>query len=611
MYPKTTLTREMQSLDGIWHVHYVMKEAAGDPELATMIPADVEEVAVPASLNEQVSERAKYLHMGEVWYYRRFIVPVSWKEGCTAIRFGAVNYRCEVFVNGVSIATHETGYTPFEAFVPSFCAPGQEYLLAVRVDNKLSSETVPQGNIPPSVGGVASWRPGNLPDVHYDFFPYSGIHRPVMLINRPEKHLIQTCWTTQSTSSGECVVSAQFEWCGVIDHLVIAIHELGYTEMIEVGEASSISHDFRLPDIQPWSPNHPKLYEIDIRLLCGNECIDQYPLSFGFRTVEIKGREFLLNGNPVTMRGVGRHEDIAVIGKGLSLPFLVKDFNLMEWLGVNSFRTTHYPYSEEQLQMADRRGIMIIGETAANTVSMNAVNQDPAMKGRLLELHKQHVTEMIKRDYNHPCIVAWSLGNECEMMNHESQGYMSEVVRHTRTLDVSRPISMVSVTVDDVHELDAHEFDFIAANIYPSWYWAQGRLEVIRPWLTKYCDRLWEAYGKPILISEFGADALPGLHHQHALMWTEEYQVKMISEILDVADAHPACFGAHVWNFADYLVGQHTGRVVLNWKGVFTRDRNPKMAAHFLRERWTGKRTAEIDDCLGTGGPDHARLRYT
>ncbi len=612
LYPHSSCTRDHRILDGIWRLYFPKADEGDSAVLASAVPDGAQEIAVPASINEQVTDLQQYLHMEEMWYYRAFRVPSDWQGERISIRFGSVTYQCDVFINGHLCSSHETGYTPFECTLPDSIDVQAEHLLAVRVDHRLSSETIPQGNIPPEVGGVAAWRVGNLPDVHYDMFPYMGIHRTVWLMRTPMTRLTGTRWTTRELTKRTATLSVSFFWEGEIDAVQVCLPELKAEKTFRVhSDRENESTEWRLEGIEPWSPEDPKLYRILIQLVRSGQVLDEYGFEFGFRTVRVEGSAFLLNGEPVTMRGFGRHEDAAVIGKGLNLPFLVRDFNLMDWTGANSFRTTHYPYSEEQMMMADRRGLLVIDESAANTLSMKAVAGDPEKKQRLLERHLAHNKEMIERDFNHPCVVAWSMGNECEMTREDSQGYMTQVVEHAKDLDPSRPVTMVCVTARDVEQLEADAFDFLATNVYPGWYWSQGNLQVITPWLRGYLDELWNRFGKPILISEFGADAIPGLHHQPSLMWTEEYQVELVESVLDVAERHPACFGAHVWNFADYLVGQHTGRVVLNWKGVFTRDRQPKMLAHRLRQRWRKEVLSKWNRFSSTPEAGVESIRYT
>ncbi|TVR08472.1 MAG: beta-glucuronidase [Planctomycetota bacterium] len=592
MFPVVSETRDCHSLDGIWKVAYVFDEDGPSDIGPDAIPAGCDEVAVPASLNEQSTDRRKYLHMGTVWYYRWLRIPPSWQGQRISLRFGSVNYRAEVFLNGSSLGSHETGYTPFAFDLANDIAVGREHLLAVRVDNRLSIDTIPQGNVPASAGGVAGWRVGNLPNVHYDFFPFTGIHRPVTLVATGPSRLDKTFWSCTRVADGRAEGSAQFYVSGPAEKIEARIEDLDASLSATVVDGVA-TLDFALEGVIPWQPGAAQLYRIDIRVIHNGQVVDHYPLDYGFRTVRIAGQQFLVNEQPVFLRGFGRHEDLAVIGKGENLPFMVKDYNLMRWIGANSFRTSHYPYSEEQMRMADRQGIMVIDETAANTISMNAVKDDPQARARLYQRHRDHCQALIERDYNYASVVAWSLGNECEMQRSLSQGYFNDLLRSCKPLDPTRPftlVSMASGSVEGIADIEADECDFIGYNVYPSWYFDQGKPEVIQGWLEAHCQGLWEHFGKPIILAEFGADTVPGLHSEYSLMWTEEYQIEVLRRIITFAEQCPQCFGAHIWNLADFKVGQHTGRIVVNWKGVFTRDRSPKAAAHEVRLLWTGRK---------------------
>lgn len=588
LYPIVSLTREMLGLDGIWKINYDKGQVGKNKKYFNDEPNDLKEVAVPASLNEQIVGREYYLHMGWVWYFHEFFAPATWQKGKRLfLRFGSATYRAEVYLNGKLLGGHEGGFMPFEFEVTDEILFDQKNHLVVRLDNILDTTTIPQGNVSSKVGGVAAWRVYNYPDVHYDFFPFTGIHRPVILYSTGSSRLEETFVTPKNVKAKTASLNIRGKISGkTAKKLVIKINELGVNKQIDL-KKDNFDIDVDVSGIQRWSNETPKLYDIEYFIMNGKEIIDHYVLPYGIRKVEVKAGKFLLNDKPVIFKGFGRHEDLAVIGKGLNLPFMVKDHELMRWVGANSYRTSHYPYSEEMMRLADRQGWLVIDEAAANTLSMNAV-KDPAMKQKLSENHKAHIEEWMRRDYNYASIVAWSLGNECETYIPEGKGYFRDIVAHARQFDSTRPITFViNSTPDD--EIEADAFDIIMLNTYPSWYQHCGKFEKIDDMLRPVLVGFWEKYKKPILITEFGADAVPGLHDEYTLMWSEEYQVEMITRIMDIADELPYVCGCHVWNFADFKVGQHTTRIINNWKGVFTRDRHPKMAAHTLRKRWGGK----------------------
>jgi len=589
LYPTDNLKREPRSLDGIWRLVFDRDRQGIRKKYFEQPPSGLREIAVPASINEQTVERELYNYMDWVWYFRYFNVSGVWREKRIFLRLGSATYRAEVYLNGARLGSHEGGYLPFEFEVTDTVRFDRENFLAVRVDNLLDATTIPQGNLDPSCGGeVVSWRVGNFPNVHYDFFPYMGIHRPVVLYATGNTRLEDVRLRTVSARQERAEVEAYFSFSGEADSLEVNIKETGFSRKISTAPGeSSAEAKLLIEKIACWSPENPRLYDIEISLWKNGELADLYTLPFGFRTVEISGGKLLLNRKEIFLKGFGRHEDLNVIGKGLNLPFLVKDYELMKWVGANSFRTSHYPYSEEALQMADRLGFLVIDEAAANTLSMHAV-KNSADREKLSSNHKRHVNELIRRDYNHPCVIIWSLGNECETYVEPGKGYFRDIVEHAKSLDGSRPVTFVIDSSPET-ELEADSFDIICFNDYPSWYVNCSHYEKIGEMLRPKIEGFWKKYGKPIIISEFGADTIPGLHSEYDLMWSEEFQVEMLKRVLAAAGEYPYVAGAHIWNFADFRVGQHTTRATLNWKGLFTRERHPKLAAHEIRKLWKSK----------------------
>jgi len=595
LYPTETSTRAIQNLNGIWELAFDPTRSGHTNDYSRIRPEGRIPIAVPGSINEQVTDRAINQSMEWFWYYRSFRVSPLWRGQRILLRIGSATFQAEVFVNGQRIGSHTGGYLPFTFDLTEVVHFDRENELVVRVDNDLSPSTIPQGHVDPAVGGVAAWRPGIVPDVHYDFFPFSGIHRPVQLVAVPESRIESIRLTTEELSGSSARLRIEVETLGAAHQVRVSIPELGFEQVLDLSQENRFDERVRVDGVTPWAPLAAKLYDIDFSVLDTNGAVlDQYIQSFGFRTVEVSGGEVLVNGQPVYLRGFGRHEDITVIGKGESLPHIVKDFNLMKWMGANSYRTSHYPYSEEDLRMADRQGLMVIDEAAANTISFRALEGKPKETAEIYAAHVDHLNELFERDYNHPCVIAWSLGNECETWEPNSVPYFTDLVAHARTLDQSRPITSV-VNAKPGECLCSHLFDLICVNRYPAWYGEFGDIGAIKGILKKNFDDYWERFKKPILLSEFGADAITGLHTDMNLMWSEEYQVSYLREALEAAEAHPRVVGAHIWNFADFKVGQHTSRIIYNWKGVLTRDRHPKMAAHMIREWWTNHKPAALD----------------
>jgi beta-glucuronidase len=286
-----------------------------------------------------------------------------------------------------------------------------------------------------------------------------------------------------------------------------------------------------------------------------------------------------------------------VIGKGHNDAFLVHDFELLKWIGANSFRTSHYPYAEAVLDYADRQGIVVIDETAAVGLNMGlgggifgsqgyTTFSPETINDRSREVHAQAIRELVARDKNHPSVVLWSIANEPESDTEGAERYFEPLFSLTRELDPTRPVGFVNVMLAPYGKCRVSRFgDVLMLNRYYGWYVNTGELEAAeRAWEEEL--RGWASEGKPIIITEYGADTYPGLHSLNAQPWSEEYQVEYLDMNHRVFDRIDAVVGEQVWNFADFATTSGIMRVGGNKKGAFTRDRQPKAAAYALRRRW-------------------------
>ena len=252
----------------------------------------------------------------------------------------------------------------------------------------------------------------------------------------------------------------------------------------------------------------------------------------------------------------------------------------MQWMGANSFRTTHYPYSEQMLDLADELGFLVIDETPA----VGLFFREDGLERRDV-LCRQYVREMIARDKNRPSVIMWSLANEPHSTVPQARPFFEGLYQLAKTLDPTRPVTLVSFLGVEEH---AFEFcDLVCLNRYLGWYVQPGNLDRALPSLSAELDALHEKFGKPILLSEFGADAIPGQHAQPPEMFTEEYQAEMIIRYIELLRQKPYVIGEHIWNLCDFKTSQGITRMGgFNYKGIFTRDRRPKLAAHRVREIW-------------------------
>lgn len=595
LYPQANEFREVLDLSGLWDFKLDPRDEGERQSWWKGLDAP-RPIAVPGSWNEQIDGAFSY--MGAAWYFRRGHVPRGFQGERVFLRVGSANYGARVWWNGTFVGAHEGGHLPFTFEVTRLTAPGQPFTLAIRVENELKPTRVPAGNLPPGQGLFGLFA-GN-PRTTFDFFPYAGLHRAVLLYSVPQVHVEDV--TVRTGLEGEDgVVKVRVAQSGTGARKGRLRLE-GAGAPVEASLAFTgreAEATLRVPKVRPWSPDEPQLYRLSASLLGprGQEA-DRYSLDVGVRTVEVKGSEIRLNGKRVFLKGFGRHEDFAVSGRGQNEPVMVRDNALLKWTGANSYRTSHYPYSEEEMSLADREGFLVIDEIPA--VSLHFGDGEQNVRARL-EQCRRDVRDLVARDKNHPAVVLWSVSNEAMPQRIDFSGgapppadpvatdFLRGLVELAHELDPTRPATLVAVMGAPIEWLALG--DVVSLNRYWGWYAQPADLEAARAMLEKELDAVHARIEKPVILTEFGADTLPGNHSTDELMWSEEFQVALLRTYLDLVATKDYVAGIHVWNLADFRTSQGVLRPgTLNHKGVFTRDREPKMAAHFLRERWAGKR---------------------
>ena len=587
LLPQRNEVRDLIDLSGLWQFQLDLGEEGEANRWFERLP-EPRPIAVPCSWNELFDDARDYL--GLAWYLHQTWVPQRWRSGRVFVRVGSANYAAKVWVNGRLMAQHLGGHLPFAADVTEAIAWDRPNVIAIAVENKQLPERVPAG--PSPAGGLFSGLTGGYPATTYDFFPFAGLHRQVVLYSVPSTFIDDVTVITD-LEGRDGIVRVRVEASGGYNgrgKLRLNDSETPLTFRTGTAEAT-----IRVPSARLWRPGDPHLHPMRITLDAGKQVTDAYSLEVGIRTVGVRGDQLLLNGEPVTLRGFGKHEDFPINGRGLNVPLLIRDGELLKWVGANSYRTSHYPYSEEAMQLADRLGLLVIDEIPA--VSLNFNDSEDLVAQRLTQCVQQ-IEELVARDRNHPSVIMWCVANE-PMAGTPLRGaapaaavdagmhFFTRLLERTRALDPSRPVTLVGVQGGPAEWLGL--FDVVAINRYYGWYTLGGRLDQAAEALGRELDELHKRFGKPIMLTEFGADTVAGAHSQPDEMWSEEYQVELLRRYLDVAGSRSFVAGVHVWNFADFKTGQGIIRMSgLNHKGVFTRDRRPKMAAHFLRSRWVG-----------------------
>jgi beta-glucuronidase len=582
LFPRKSATRDVRDLGGPWNFKVDWKNEGRKQKWFTRALRSPKKIPVPCSYNDYFKDAAIRDHIGDVWYERSFLVPASWRGRRIVVRFGSATHHARVWVNGRAVGAHKGGFLPFECDVSRSVRFGKRNRLTVVVNNVLDWSTLPPGEVRRAPEG------GKTQEYWFDFFNYAGLHRPVKLMAMPRTYIDAIQLATQIRGR-----------TGVVTYNVRVKGPLGSTSVscfdrrgkMVIGLQGAFG-TLRIRRAHLWAPGKPYLYSLEVSVWDQrDELLDRYRLPFGIRTVRVNRKKFLINGKPFYFKGFATHEDSEKRGKGLDEALNRRDAAIWKKMGANSFRTSHYPYSEEWLNLADEKGIAVIGEAPA--VGMNFLGPEEKVftlkrvGADALKHHFEVLRAMIGRDRNHPCVVMWSVANEPASQERRSRFYFERVARETRRIDSTRPITLVTCAESGKDRV-MRFFDVLCVNRYYGWYVHSGRLEGIESDLAADLKRWHQRFRKPVFLTEFGADALPGVYQDPPVMWSEEYQREVIRRCCRALDGLDFVIGEHIWNFADFATKQSLFRpAARNYKGVFTRNRRPKLAVDFLRERWS------------------------
>lgn len=586
-----TPTREVRSLDGLWRFAVDRDNDGVERRLFADTLPGTREVAVPASVNDLFADENVRNHVG-YWFYQRTVrVPRGWDGEQILVRFGSATHHAIVWAGDVEVGRHSGGYLPFEVDVTDHVTAGEEFRLTVAVDNRLDKTCIPPGWV--------TQTPDGRRQQHYlhDFYNYTGLHRSVELVARPRRHVEDVTVTTELDGTVTWDVTAPE---GLTVSIAVVDKQTG--ETVARGEGARGSATIDNPTL--WTPGVGGMYDLEITLRDDAAVVDVYPQPFGVRTVRVDGHRLLINDKPFYFTGFGMHEDHETLGKGHSDAHMIQDFELLSWIGANSLRTSHYPYSEQIMDYCDAHGIVVIDETPA--VGLNWM-----MSGGILDSdggttysaenvndktqasHAREIRELIARDKNRPSVVIWSIANEPDSVDPEARTYFEPLVELARECDPTRPVGFVNVMMAPHDKCVISDlFDVIMLNRYYGWYFQSGDLASAEALFTEELQGWVDRYGKPIIITEYGADTVAGLHSIYHQPFTEDYQVEYLAMNSRVFDSFDAVIGEQMWNFADFQTKYGFARVDGNKKGAFTRDRRPKAAARYLRDRWLGMDSA-------------------
>lgn len=515
---------------------------------------------------------------GRGWFRREVTIPSDWQGKRIELGFGAVNYQARVWVNGQFVGRHDDGFLPFSFPIEAFVTPGETAMIVVEAD----SERLP-GEVP---GKERGWR------------PYGGILREVTLTVRDRLHLEQV--TVQGDAGGRFTVQANVMNAraeAATAELSVIITDAAGVEMARCmvepinlvsGEETELHGEGIISPISCWSPETPVLYTAWLEL----SGIEKRDIRFGFRTVEIRGEQLLLNGEPLLLLGCNRHEDSVRADLCVDLEQARTDFLDMKALGMNFVRLCHYPHHPGELDLCDEMGLLVMAEIPLYW--WHGLKEGDEHCARKLEAAKRQLAKMIARDASHPSVIFWSVSNETDEELPEVVAGNDKLVRLAKALDPTRLAVHVSS-----HWLLGHphfdEDDVICVNGYPTisnrgmLHMPEHTVAMSRQWWIDGLEDLHRRYpGKPILVTEFG---LPALEDVAGNVVSEDLQVEAIREEFAGMTAPYVC-GAAIWCYADHPWPEEDFLCYMRISpyGLVTRERRRKPAYNTVRELFHARR---------------------
>jgi beta-glucuronidase len=505
---------------------------------------------VPGDWNTQ--QEKLFYYEGTVWYKKSFDYPLP-KGKRLFVHFGAVNYKAEVYINGHKLGTHDGGFTPFQYEVTAQVKEKGNYLV-VKVDNKRRVEAVPAMNT--------------------DWWNYGGITRDVLLIEEPATLVQDYAFWLKQGSTHTIVGYVQCNQATQQENITLQIPELGINQILQTVSNGYGTFEITNPLLQHWSPEHPKLYALS--LITAYQNIRD---TIGFKTIETKGPDILLNGKSVFLRGISIHEEI----NGRRANSRADALRLLTWakeLGCNYVRLAHYPHNENMVRMADKLGLMVWEEIPVYW-TIDFTNMSTYANA------ERQLTALINRDRNRASVIAWSMANETPL-SEDRNLFLRQLIRHARELDPTRLISAALLTrwengVGMIDDAIGAQLDIISFNQYMGWYGGDLKTAPQTKWATPY--------NKPVVVSEFGGDAKQGLHGNKAERWNEEYQAYLYQQNLLMIEKMPNIRGISPWILTDFrsprrvLPGIQDG---FNRKGLLS-DKGVKKKAFYTLQAFYKK----------------------
>lgn len=513
---------------------------------------------VPGDWNSQLPQLEYY--EGTVWYSRHFDASDDVLNNASKrqfLYFGAVSYRCKVYLNGEFLVAHEGGFTPFQIEVTDRLVKGDN-LLVVQVNNRRTSDAIPA--------------------LSFDWWNYGGITRDVMLISTPVSYINDYFIRLDKDDPALIHASVALEGCNEDDEVRIEIPELKVDVKASIDGNGCAETSFRVKKLIRWEPGNPKLYKV--RISSDRDSIEE---EIGFRNISVDGTKILVNGKPTFMRCVSFHEEIPQRrGRAFSENDAQMLISEAEALGVNMIRLAHYPQNEYIVRLAERKGIILWQEIPVwqGIDFDNAATMDKALG---------MFSEMLRRDRNRCAVGFWGIANETRP-SPSRNAFLRKELAFARSID---PTRLYTAAFDNVYFKEefgefriedelVDDLDVISFNKYMGWY---------APWPVEPSKCVWNvAPGKPVIISEFGGEALYGQSGEEdvASSWSEDYQAKLYRDNLEMFRHIPNLAGVSPWILFDFRSPfrfHPTNQEGWNRKGLVS-DRGQRKKAWYIMHDW-------------------------
>ena len=511
------------------------------------------ELEVPGDFNTQMPELTYF--EGTVWYKKQFS-HTKREDKRLFLYFGAVNYLADVYLNGEKIGSHEGGFTPFQFEITNKVKAGDNTVI-VKVNNQRKEN--------------------GLPGAGYDWFNFGGITRDVGLIETNNAFIEDYFIQLKKGSLNNVLGWVQLNGAKTNQKITIKIPELNLKYKTKTDDKGFAKIEFA-SKFTLWSPENPKLYKVIIE-----SETDAVEDSIGFRNIEVKGSEILLNNKPIFLKAVNIHEENPIKG---TRAFSKEDakilLNAAKELGCNLVRLAHYPHSENTIKEAEKMGLMVWDELP---IYQHIQFSDSLVPKKMETMLK----EMVARDKNRAAVTIWSLSNETYPGTPNRNEALISLTQKCKAMDSTRLISHVINTQGygnntfTVHDSLYKYSDIVAINEYIGWY---------IPWQGNPSDTKWniDFPNKPVFISEFGGEALYGnndLPSDEAFNWTEGYQEQIYKDQVKMFKTIPNLAGVCPWILFDYKSLSRLNQLYQNGynrKGLISENGEKKKAWYVMKE---------------------------